>query len=81
MTNLDPDAVHTRADLIAFVQALARSCAESEIENPTTPAYLGAVAAWTEDMDGFFENTGRPVPTTPSWSLIAHILLAATHYE
>ncbi|MCA6113802.1 hypothetical protein J6524_02495 [Bradyrhizobium sp. WSM 1738] len=81
ITTLNPDAVQSRADLILFVQALSKFCATSEIDNPATPDYLEAVAAWTEDMDGFFANSGRQVPSSPTWSLFAHILLAATRYE
>lgn len=81
ISDLNPDAVQSRADLIAFVRALAKHCQSTEVENPTTPRYLEALAAWTEDMNGFFINSGRVIQSEPSWSLFAHILLAATMYE
>ena len=77
------DRVQSRQDLIAFIAALRRDLErnEPEWENPTLDRYLEALAAWTEDMDGYFRNRGEEVPAEPSWRLIADMLYAAHIYE
>ncbi|MGH2599621.1 MAG: DUF7660 family protein, partial [Dehalococcoidia bacterium] len=44
-------------------------------------SYLSAMAAWAEDMDGYYENRGDPVPKQPSWRTLGELLLAARVYE
>ena len=67
--------VETKADLVAFVQALAQDLernAESW-ENPSLERYLKALASWLEDSDGYYRNQGKPIATTPSWKNVADI--------
>lgn len=75
--------VQTRDDFIRFVRELNedRNSASREWGNDDLPKYLDAVAAWTEDMDGYFLNNGQPVPQQPDWKLFATILFAARVYE
>lgn len=77
------DSISTREDLIAFVERLRDDfgAATSDWENTDILRYLDALAAWTADMDGYFENRGEPVPEAPTWRLVAQMLLAAKHYE
>lgn len=79
------EAIQTREDLVAFVRALLADLVENadkaEWENPTLERYLEALAAWTEDMDGYFLNTGQPIPEQPTWNLIGQMLYAAKIYE
>jgi hypothetical protein len=77
------DQVQTRHDLVGFIQTLHRDLATngSEWENPTLDRFLEALAAWTEDMDGYFRNRGQKVPSEPTWQLIADMLHAAHLYE
>jgi hypothetical protein len=80
----DPtDAIYSREDFVAFVRSLARNFQDNpdEWENINIWSYLDALAAWTEDMDGLFHNTGQPLPTNIDWKLIARLLLAAKIYE
>lgn len=73
----------TRAELAGFIDQLADSYLESpeHWENDTIESFLRAWSAWLNDMDGFFINRGEPVPESPSWQLIAQMMLAARVYE
>jgi hypothetical protein len=75
--------LQTREDFVAFVSALShdRQQKVGEWENRDLHTYLEAVAAWTEDLDGYFHNQQQPVPPHPTWQLLAQILLAAKSYE
>lgn len=77
------DAIGTREDLVAFVALLRRDLREQpeDWENPTLERFLAAIAAWTDDMDGYFANRGEPVPLHPSWRMLGELLLAAKYYE
>jgi hypothetical protein len=50
-------------------------------ENPSLERFLDAVAAWTHDMDGYYQNLGQPMPGDVEWGVFAQILLAARIYE
>jgi hypothetical protein len=69
--------------LADFIRELQTELQAGDVtwENPTLERYLGALAAWTEDMDGYFANQGLIEPAQPSWSLVARMLLAASLYE
>ena len=77
------NGVQSRHDLVAFIDALRGDLAanDSAWENPTLDRYLAALAAWTNDMDGYFHNQGQDVPPEPTWQLIAAMLYAAHLYE
>ena len=81
------DAIASREDFIHFVHELVRTLDQAPDGHPegwepcTLRDFLEAMAAWTEDMDGYFQNRGEPFPEEPTWSLFGHILKAATLYE
>jgi hypothetical protein len=77
------DAISSREDLVTFIEALRRDLDANpkEWENPTLVAFLGALASWIEDMDGFYLNSGREIPRTPTWKTIGEMLAAARVYE
>jgi hypothetical protein len=78
------EAVESRGDLAAFVGDLAKDLAGNAArwENVDLRAYLKAIAAWLNDMDGYYENvSSKPAPGTPSWRTFAEILSAAAIYE
>jgi hypothetical protein len=52
-----------------------------EWENKTLPDYLESMASWTEDMDGYYQNMGLPMPENINWKVFANILVAAKMYE
>lgn len=79
---LEADAVHSRETFCAFLEGLAgRVRAGSPVPNDTLDSFLGGVAGWAADMDGYFQNRGEEVPAEPSWQLLAHLLAAGLVYE
>ncbi|WP_455568996.1 DUF7660 family protein [Streptomyces massasporeus] len=78
-----PDHVDSREDLAAFVRSLRRSHAEDgrPWENADLPSFLDAMAAWMDDADGWYRNTGRELPPGGDWAFFARALQAATTYE
>ena len=81
--NVLVEQIATKADLVSFVQKLAKDQQDNSTswEHATIDRYLEAVSAWIADMDGYFKNQDLPPPIQPSWKLIGQILLAAKHYE
>lgn len=75
--------VGSKSDLIEFVRALANDLATNRDswENPDIESYLGAMASWLEDSDGYYQNQGRLAPLEPSWRDVAELLMAAKMYE
>ena len=80
---INPNNIKTKNDLIKFVKGLANEAASNSNnwENEKLPFFLEAMAAWIEDMDGYYKNQGEPIPIQPSWKTIGEILQAATMYE
>lgn len=77
------ERVQTRDDLATFLAGLADSLLAEPAawENDTLERFLRAWSAWITDMEGYFTNRGEETPATPSWELIAQMLLAAKIYE
>jgi hypothetical protein len=75
--------VHSREDLAAFIRALLCQLREKpeDWENQDLASFLEAMAAWIEDMEGYYKGRGEAVPKQPTWKTIAQILLAARVYE
>lgn len=75
--------IQTRNDFRAFLRALLENLRErpEEWENPNLPDYLEALGAWTEDMEGYYQNRSESIPTQPTWKVAAQMLLAAKVYE
>ena len=75
--------VQSRVDLAAFVAQLRTDLAANleRWANSDLDGYLEALGAWLQDADGWFANRGEPIPSTPSWSLLAQMLAAAAIYE
>ncbi|MEV6193384.1 hypothetical protein AB0M19_13410 [Streptomyces sp. NPDC051920] len=78
-----PEKVDSREDLAAFVRSIQRSHAEdgSSWENPDLSSFLEALAAWIDDADGWYSNTGHELPASGDWRFFARALRAATIYE
>jgi hypothetical protein len=75
--------IRTRADLVAFVEALRRDLhvKPEGWENATLESFLGALASWIEDMDGYYQNKGLDIPQSPTWKTLGEMLAAARVYE
>ena len=51
-------------------------------ENNDLQRFLYALAAWIEDMDGYYRNTGLPYDEKNiTWKNFADMIWAATMYE
>jgi hypothetical protein len=76
-------AINSFADLADFVLALKEDLKSnpSSWENPSLERFLDSLSAWIKDMDGYYLNRHLPLPTQPSWSMFAQMLLAAKVYE
>lgn len=81
--NEQVDKIKSRKDFIVFINNLCDDLKNrpEDWENLDLQSFLGAVAAWVVDMDGFYENNNKPIPQQPSWRLAGEIFLAAKHYE
>lgn len=68
----NPENIATREDLVKFIEILANesTSASKTWENEDLPSFLEAMAAWVEDMDGYYKNKVESVPTQPSWKTI-----------
>ena len=75
--------VQSRATFVEFVRELRKDLDSnpSDWENVTLPDFLDAVANWTEDMDGYYANTGRKPPTDVNWPFLVDVLMASRVYE
>lgn len=75
--------IKSKTDFIDFVESLAKDLRNNpeEWENKTLPEFLGAIASWTEDMEGYYINNNLPIPDNVNWKVMADILAAAKMYE
>jgi hypothetical protein len=77
-------AVTSREQLVAYLTDLAEDCRRERIpvENPDTPGFIEASAAWLEGLDAFLRRqTGAGAPESPTWAIIAMIFSAGLVYE
>ena len=77
------NSIHSREDFVDFVRALRADLIEDpqSWNNRSLESFLEALGAWVEDMDGYYQNQGKPIPTLPDWKLVGNILMAAKVYE
>jgi hypothetical protein len=75
--------IRSREDFVQFARALVANLRESPDEwtNADLAAYLEALGAWVDDLDGYYQNRGEPVPDQPTWRTLGEILGAAKVYE
>jgi hypothetical protein len=73
----------SREDLADLVRGLADEFRRKpdDWQNRDLHSYLEAMAAWVEDMDGYYRNRGEVAPDQPTWKTLAQILQAAKVYE
>lgn len=76
-------AVQTREDLAAFVAELKADLGASpgEWTNADLASFLEAMAAWIQDMEGYYQNTGQKLSELSPWKIVADVLMAARIYE
>jgi hypothetical protein len=75
--------VESRQSLAAFVRMLHREMRDNpaQFENSDLKSYLAAMAAWIDDMDGYYANRGEDMPAQLTWRTFAEVLIAAAIYE
>lgn len=75
--------VSSREDLVEFLHALAADCHTNATtwENGTLETFLGAMARWALDMDGYYANRGERIDGQSPWRVITDLLMAARIYE
>ena len=74
----------TRVDFISFVETLrAHFLADpGKWCNKSIDDYLEAIARYTQDIQGYYDNTGQAVNADkPDWKTFSDILKGATIYE
>ena len=83
MNPLRIEKIRSKGDLAEFVTELRNDLVANREgwENNDLAAYLGALAAWIDDMDGFYQSNNEPVPQKPEWKHFAEMLAAARSYE
>jgi hypothetical protein len=77
------EKIQTRNDLALFIHHLVKDLRThpERWENASLEAYLAALAAWVQDMEGYYRNRHEPTPHQPTWKHLGEILLAARIYE
>lgn len=75
--------ISSKDDFIEFLKLLISDFKSNsgEWENKNLESYLGAVASWTDDMEGYYISHNLPIPKDVDWKTFATILLAAKIYE
>lgn len=76
--------MNSRSDLIQFIYALQDDLKEhpKDWENCDLHTYLGALAGFLGDADGYYRNMKYDVDAdVPSWRLLADCLQAASVYD
>ena len=77
------ERVSSRAELVAFIGHFSEGVRRGEVrvDNDNLHAYLGALSAWINAADGYYNNCGIDPATVAPWRLFADAVFAATIYE
>ncbi|CAN5509929.1 hypothetical protein BH10BAC2_BH10BAC2_37270 [soil metagenome] len=76
--------VTDRQSFINFLELLRNDYLSNQRdwENPTIDRFLEAMSAYTNDIQGFYDNTNQNINAdTPSWKVFADIIKGAKIYE
>lgn len=75
--------IETHTDLAKFIQQLREELNDrsEQWENSTLERYLEAMAGVVSDIDGYFNNSDKPLPAAETYRTMATILTASTMYE
>jgi len=81
--NNQVESISSRQDFVGFIRSLLEDLRRhpASWENNTLESFLEAMAAWTEDIDGYYKNRDELTPEQPDWKVLGQILLAAKFYE
>ncbi|MEX6689347.1 hypothetical protein QTN47_17695 [Danxiaibacter flavus] len=73
-----------RQSFIKFLELLYQDFLnnQNEWENPNLERFLEAMIAYTQDIQGYYDNTNQTINAdTPSWKVFADILKGTKIYE
>jgi hypothetical protein len=75
--------IKTKQEFVSFANELSESFYDDpeSWKNNNIGTYLEALAAWINDMEGYYKNQGLPAPENLEWQLMADMLDAARFYE
>jgi hypothetical protein len=75
--------INTKNDFLSFVHELSQDYYHNPDawENKDLGSFLEALAAWVEDMEGYYLSQDQAVPERPNWQMVANMLAAAKIYE
>lgn len=75
--------IENKHDFIELIRVLANYLNEHPIDQSdlTVTTYLQSIAAWTNDMDGYYLNRNEEPPQNPTWRTLGEIIVAALYYE
>lgn len=76
-------AVRTRDDFVALLGAVVADLQThpEDWTNRDLQSFLEAMAAWGEDMAGFYSNRGEDLANIAPWRVMADMIMAALIYE
>jgi len=77
------ETIKTKKDFTSFVYKLSQEYQDDPKawENKDLGSFLKALAAWVDDMEGYYLSLGQKVPENPDWQMIANMFMAAKIYE
>lgn len=76
--------VNDRRSFIMFLELLSKNLARNPEDwgNNNLADFLEALAHYTEDIQGYYDNTGQQVNADePSWKVFADIFMGARIYD
>jgi hypothetical protein len=76
--------INDRQSFIQFLHELHNNFLQDggQWENKTLDQFLGALAAYAEDIQGYYDNTMPSVDADiPGWKVFADMLMGASIYE
>lgn len=82
--SINTKTINNREDFILFLQGFKDSLSRhpEEWENVKLPDFLEAMAAYTKDIQGYYNNTGQSLDANDaSWKVFTDILMGAKIYE
>lgn len=77
------DQIKSKEDFVKFIFYLISDYKKNPTDwgNIDLGSYLESIAAWTDDIEGFYQNWNLKMPENITWSVFAHVLIAAKMYE
>lgn len=75
--------IRDRDSLVRLIREISDKIGAHNDEwlNLDLPSFLEAMAAWIEDMDGYYANRGEETPQELTWKNLGEIIAAALIYE